>query len=196
MVPTTTYPSLVWVHAVGPQGREEETAAALGVLAAQTHDSHRVRSDRAPQMGPQAHTRPYRPFQNVTTVTRLWGKLSGYSPKTARNMAGRPSGKSRRRADSRPFWAASKGWTDPQDAVWAMIGHVDTVMPSDDEICGRKPLQHNKPLLPGIPPHYKNPNVTSCMACNGKAGRLGSRPRSLPDCGQIAVLLPESIPVS
>ena len=95
MVPTTTYPSLVWVHAVGPQGREEETAAALGVLAAQTHDSHRVRSDRAPQMGPQAHTRPYRPFQNVTTVTRLWGKLSGYSPKTARNMAGRPSGKCR-----------------------------------------------------------------------------------------------------
>lgn len=94
---------------------------------------------------------------------------------TALNMATRRSGPAGPSARSKPDWAIQQEWETAQQAVWAVIGTMDAVMQSDTEIGERAPLQRLRPFVPGTPAHFRNPNITSCMACHGTIHHLTSQ---------------------
>ena len=70
-------------------------------------------------------------------------------------------------AAATPDWATSKGWVTPQDAIWAVIGGLDSVMRTSEQMANRVPLLEHAALSLARPAHFANQDTTSCMLCHG-----------------------------
>ena len=92
-----------------------------------------------------------------------------------------------------PDWATTKGWDTPQDAVWAAIGDLDSVMRTAEQMADRQPLLEHAAFVPLLPKHFADGDISSCLVCHG-----GCLPRTsltlgvpnLPRSGQFPASLP------